>query len=176
MNRRTLYLGLWLLLSPVLLVACQAESSSGGGDAQFPELAVTIQLNGKSINLTALAGLDQTTRIDVLRREDGDDSTAVHFEELSIITDDETIHALVEALDGDLDLEPRVRCPALYTLVFHLRDGRQHEFGYACEMASPSFLRGGQLYWQGKEAIAPDAFNRVLSDILNEYSNLEIPF
>jgi len=131
---------------------------------------------GGSINLVAVADLRQTTQIDVLRREDGNDRTPANFEELFAISDDATIYSLVDALDEDLELNLRADCPALYTLVFHLTDGRQHEFGYACEMVSPSFLRGGQAFWLGQDVMAPDAFNRLITVKMNEFGYLEIPF
>lgn len=130
---------------------------------------------GGSLNLVTVADLRQTTQIDVLRREDGDDSTSANFEELVTISDEEMIHSLLEALDTDLQLSPSASCPAYFTLVFHQADGSQHEFGYACEMASPSFLRGGQVYWQGQDVIAPDAFNQVLGAYLGEAGSLESP-
>ena len=176
MSKRLLFLGLLTLFSIGFITACQAGTSSDNGDSENPSLVVTIQQNSKRINLATKAELVQTIQIDMLRREGRDESTPVYFEELFAITDDETIHTIVEALDKDLDLKPRSRCPALYTLVFHLRNGQQHEFGYACEMASPSFMRGGQSYWQGKDVIAPDAFNRAVSERLNEAGILEILF
>ena len=168
MLKQRQFVGLIALFVILSLAACQVAPSSQVEDARSPKLAVTVQQISYSINLTALAGLDQTTRIDVLRREDRGDSTAVHFEQLFVITDDATIHTLVEALDGNLTLIRHAQCPARYTLVFHFRDGRQREFDYACQMASPSYLRGGQMYWQGKDVIAPDAFNRVIGKKLNE--------
>ena len=176
MNNKPLNLGLLLLLALAFIVACQIETSYQADDTQIPILAATAQQVDASLNLVALADLGQTTRIDVLRREDGNDSTSAYFEELFTITEMETIHTIVEALDRDLDLKPRAQCPALYTLVFHLTDGRQQEFGYACEMASPSFLRGGQVFWQGLDVITPDIINRVFSEKLNEVGGLETPF
>jgi len=131
---------------------------------------------GGSINLVTVADLRQTTQIDVLRREDGNDSTSVNFEELFTISDGETINSLVDALDKDLELSPPASCPALYTLIFHLADGRQHEFGYACEMVSPSFLRGGQAFWLGQDVIAPDIFNHLITAKPEESASLETPF
>ena len=176
MNKRPLVLGLMSIFGLVFITACQGGTSSDGGDTQIPKLIVTSQQNGASINLAALADLDQTTSIDVLRREDGDDCTSANCVDLFTITDTETINSLVQALDRDLYLRPRDQCPALYLLVFHLTDGRQHEIGYACEMASPSFLRGGQVFWQGQDVIAPDSFNRVISAYLTEDGNLETSF
>ena len=176
MNNRSLHLGLLLSLSLVFIVACQVETSYEGGDAQIPIPAATAQEVNARLNLVILADLDQTTRIDVLRREDGNDSTSAYFAELFTITETNAIHTIVEALDRDIDLKPRAQCPALYTLVFHLTDGRQQEFGYACEMASPSFLRGGQAFWQGLDVITPDIFNRVIGIKLNEVGGLETPF
>ena len=173
MNNRRVVLGLMLLLTLVFLVACQAETSSNGGDTQTPKLVIVTRQVGTSLNLVALADLDQTVRIEVLRRENGSDSTSAYFEELFTITDAETIRTMVAALDRDLNLRPPAQCPALYTLVFHLTDGQQLELGYACDMVSPSFLRGGQLFWQGQDVIAPDTFNRVLNVSLNEADSLE---
>ena len=176
MSRRALILGLLLIFGLVFIAACQAEISSDGDNSQPPYPAAVAQQVEEIINLVSLANLDQTTRIDVLRREDGDDCTSANCVDLFSITDEEAIHSLVEALDRDLYLRSRDQCPALYTLVFHLTDGRQHEIGYACEMTSPSFLRGGQIYWKGRDVIAPDSFNRVISAYLTDGGNLEASF
>jgi hypothetical protein len=176
MNIKPLYHGLYLLLCLAAIVACQVETSSDVDETQISNPVTIAQQVGINVNLVSLVDLDQTVQIDVLQREDGDDSTSLYYEELFTITYDETIHSLVDALDKDLELSPRASCPALYTLVFHLADGRQYEFGYACEMASPSFLRGGQVFWQGLDVIAPDIFNHLLSVNLNEAGSLETPF
>lgn len=55
-------------------------------------------------------------------------------------------------------------------------DGSQHEFGYACEMVSPSFLRGGQAFWLGQDVIAPDIFNHLITVNLKQAGSLETPF
>jgi hypothetical protein len=176
MKNSRMYLGLLPFFSLLFIVGCQPEPSSGGGDAQLPSQEAASQQDGPGLNLVALADLDQTTRVSVMRQEEGDDCTSACLEELFTITDVETVHTLVEALDGNFLLRPRARCPASYTLVFHLADGRQVEFGYACEMASPSFLRGGQGFWLGQDVIAPDIFNRLIASNLNEVNDLEIPF
>ncbi len=175
MKINRLYLGLLPLLSLPFIVGCRPQPSSGAGDAQRPSQDAA-QQDGPGLNLVTLADLDQTARIDVLRQEKGDDCTSACLEELFTITDVETVHTLVEALDGDLHLRPRAHCPASYMLVFHLATGRLVEFDYACEMASPSFLRGGQGFWLGQDVIAPDTFNRLIASNLNEVNNLEIPF
>jgi hypothetical protein len=61
-------------------------------------------------------------------------------------------------------------------LVFHLADGRRHEFDYACELASPSFLRGGQEYWHGLDVIAPDSFNLSVSGYIKDATIRDISF
>ena len=176
MNNKLLLIGLLILSGLLFLIACQDETSSEAGDTQTVNLVVTTRQVSENINLVTLADLDQTFQIDVLRREDGNNSTSAYFEKLFTITDTETIQAVVAALDRDLNLRPGAACPALYTLLFHLADGRQHEFGYACEMASPSFLRGGQLFWQGQDVLAPDALNRLFSEKLYEAGTMETPF
>ena len=173
MNNRKVVFGPLLLLGLVLLVACQAKGSSEGDATQTLNLVITTRQIEASLNLVSLADLDQTARIEVLRRDNGSDSTSAYFEELFTITDMETIRTMVASLNKEINLRPPAQCPALYTLVFYLTDGRQLEFGYACDMASPSFLRGGQVYWQGQDVIAPDTFNRVLNIKLNEADSLE---
>jgi hypothetical protein len=173
MNKKASFLRHLFIYSFVFIAACREEFLTDEGVTQTLNPAAISQQIDASINLVSLADLDQTIRIEVLRREDGDDSTSANYEELVTFTKVETILSLVEALDSDLELNPRADCPALYTLVFHLTDGRQHEFGYACEMASPSFLRGGQGFWQGQDVIAPDSFNRVISVFLNEDGSQE---
>jgi hypothetical protein len=60
--------------------------------------------------------------------------------------------------------------------VFHLADGRQVEFDYACQMMSPAFLRGGQLFWQWQEVAAPDSFNQLLGVYLDGAVERQVPF
>ena len=159
-NRSLLRFCLVLLACFVGLIACRPATPA----------------TGPAINVYAAADLGQTTRIDVLQREDGQDSTPANTKQLVSITDRQAIQALVGALDEELQLVQRASCPGFYTLVFHLADGSQVEFDYACQMMSPAFLRGGQSFWQWQEAVAPDSFNQLLSNYLGEAAERRTPF
>lgn len=160
MRNWSLLLELSLVLCLVIIPACKAETSSDESAAQIDIPA--------SINLVSLANLRETTQIDLVRREDRNETTSARLELLFVFTDEQTIYSLVNSLDNDLELNPPASCPSNYSLVFHLADGRRHEFDYACEMASPSFLRGGQEFWHSLDVIVPDSFNRLISGYIIE--------
>ena len=160
MSNRSLLIGLILMLGLVIIPACQAKISSDESAAQIDIPA--------SINLVSLTDLRQTTQIDLVRREDRNETTSARLELLFVFTDEQTIYSLVNSLDNDLELNPQANCPSNYMLVFHLADGRRHEFDYACELASPSFLRGGQEFWRGSDVTVPDSFNRLISEYIIE--------
>ena len=85
---------------------------------------------------------------------------------LYTIGNPELISALVDALDSDLPLRPRTQCPAVYQLRFILEDGQHYDFGYTCQMMTPTFLRGNQDFWMGQDGIAPDAFNDLILPLI----------
>jgi hypothetical protein len=165
MSNRVLLLELTLMLCLVIIPACKAETSSNESADQIDVPT--------SINLVAAADLGQTTQIDLIRREDQNETSTSRLELLFVFTDEDTIHSLVSSLDTDLDLSLRAGCPSHYLLVFHLADGRWYEFDYACELASPSYLRGGQEFWHGLDIIVPDSFNRLISGYIIEAATRE---
>ena len=158
MSKKTLLLELSLMLCFMIIPACKAETSSDKGADQIEVPS--------SINLAVSTDLRQTTQIDLLARLDRNESTSAGLEMLFAITDEETIYSLVDSLDNDLELSPRASCPSYYTLVFHLADGGWHEFDYACEMASPSFLRGGQEFWHGSDITVPGSFKKLIREYI----------
>lgn len=113
-----------------------------------------------TINLATMAELRNTTQIEVCRLD------CASYTPFLTIKDADLITALVKSLDTDIPLRPHARCPAVYQLHFTLRNGQHHYFGYTCEMMSPTFLRGNQEFWGGRDAIAPDAFNELLLPLI----------
>ena len=113
-----------------------------------------------TINIVALADLHKTAGIEVCKLD------CASYTPLYTIGNPELISALVDALDRDLPLRPHARCPAVYQLRFILADGQHYDFGYACEMMTPSFLRGNQAFWHDQDAIVPDAFNKLLLPLI----------
>jgi len=155
MNNRSLLLDVVLMLSLVIVTACQVEVSSNEGATQADPPT--------SINLVSLANLRETTQIDLVRREDRNETTSARLELLFVFTDEQAIESLVNSLDKDLALIPHASSSSNHTLVFHLADGRTNEFDYASEMASSSYLRTGQKFGLGQDVIVPDSFNRLMS-------------
>jgi putative hemolysin len=115
------------------------------------------------INVVELAGLKDTTEIQIL--EFAMASVSEYGHRLTI-SDAGTIARIVAALDVDLELGPRVRCPAVYVLRFQLAGGSAVEFGYGCDAENPTFLRGNQGYWQGMDGQVPDGFNALIQEQL----------
>jgi hypothetical protein len=153
-------------LAVLFLVACQATSSSKQAATPLPGQVEALPLSRASINVVELAELEQTKQISVLRRPEGCENSSTECEERLVISDQAIIQELIEALDGELYLQPRTQWPAAYTLVSHLKDGRQREIDFVCEMCTPSFLRGGQPFWHGQDVVTPDSFNRLIGEQL----------
>ena len=176
MIKERLLFGLIALSAVLCVTACQEATPFNDAVTPIPIQVVPLETPTDAVNLIDLADLDQTEQISVLRRLADTDSTSSAYEDLFTLSDKEIIRGLLAALDEELELRPRVRRSALYKLVFHLRDGRQLEFDYVCEMCTPSFLRGSQAFWQGQDVVAPDAFNRLISDWLKDAREWEVPF
>jgi hypothetical protein len=109
-----------------------------------------------SINLVILADLHSTVGIEVCQLD------CASYTPFYTIGNPEHIAALIDALDTDMPLRPHARCPATYQLRFILADGQHYDFGYTCQMMTPTFLRGNQDFWMGQDAVAPDAFNELM--------------
>lgn len=118
-----------------------------------------------TINIVQLANLRKTVGIEVCWLD------CASYVPRYTIGNRQLIAALVEALDTDMKLRPHAPCPASYQLRFILEDGQHYDFGYACQMMTPSFLRGSQEFWRGQDGIAPDAFNALLLPLIQ----LELP-
>jgi len=112
-----------------------------------------------AINIVDEAGLAQTQKITVLKL---DPDAPVSHQPMNFISEPAVVAEILASLNSDVHLMPRARCPAPFTLRFHLADGTFQEIGYACELQTPSFLRGDQDFWHGKDALAPDGFNALL--------------
>lgn len=113
-----------------------------------------------TINIVQAADLHKTVGIEVCKLDCA--SYTPHY----TIGSPKLIAALVETLDSDLPLRPHVPCPAVYQLRFVLEDGQYYDFGYTCQMMSPAFLRGGQEFWMGQDAVAPDLFNGLMLPLI----------
>ena len=119
-----------------------------------------IALRG-TINIVAAADLQSTVRIDVCELD------FACYEPLLTIDDSDLVSDLVAALDREMPLVARARCPAVYQIQFTLADGQQRSFGYTCEMKSPVFLRGSQDFWGDLDGVAPDVFNKIMLPLLD---------
>jgi hypothetical protein len=114
----------------------------------------------KTINIVALTDLYSTVGIEVCRLDCGS------YTPLFTIGDPELIASLISTLDSDMPLRPHAQCPAAYQLHFILAEGQHHDFGYTCQMMTPTFLRGNQEFWMGHDAIVPDAFNELMLPLI----------
>jgi hypothetical protein len=113
-----------------------------------------------SINLVTLADLHNTVGIEVCHLD------CASYTPLYTIDNPELVATLVDALDTDMPLRPHARCPATYQLRFILANGQHYDFGYTCQMMTPTFLRGNQEFWMDQDAIAPDAFNALMMPLI----------
>ena len=117
----------------------------------------------RGINIVQLAELERTTMIEVfeLATEPGPDPYDLKL----TITDATTIESFVDALDTGVEVTPKVFCIPFYELVFHLDDGSQQKFGYTCETAGTSFLRGDQAFLENEDYATTEAFDRIFQDL-----------
>ncbi len=113
-----------------------------------------------TINLVKVAGLQNTVGIEVCSLD------CASYTPLYTIANPEFVAALIDALDTDMSLRPHARCPAIYQLRFIQADGQHYDFEYACQMMTPTYLRGNQDFWMGQDAIAPDAFNNLILPLI----------
>lgn len=113
-----------------------------------------------TINIVTLADLHSTIGIEVCGLD------CASYTPLFTIGNQELIASLISALDTDMSLRPHVRCPAVYQLRFILADGQHRDFGYTCQMMTPTYLRGNQDFWMGQDAIAPDTFNELMLPLI----------
>ena len=176
MLKQLQWVGLIILFVVLFLAACQAAGALDDTATPPPAQVEPLPLTTDNINLIELADLDQTTQIRVMRRPAGFDCTSIECEELFVLSDQEIIQNMIDTLDEELVLQPRNQWPATYTLVFHLRDGSQCEIDFVCQMGTPSFFRGGQLFWREQDVVTPDAFNRLFADQLAGTTRQEAPF
>jgi hypothetical protein len=116
------------------------------------------------INIVQLARLEHTTKIEIfeLATEAGPDP---YFLKLTI-EEAATIERIVDALDTGMEITPKVFCIPYYELVFHLDDGSQQTFGYTCETAGTSFLRGDQVFLENEDYATPESFDRIIQELL----------
>lgn len=134
-----------------------------------PATPVNEPAQNGTVNLVELAGLEQTTAIEiaVLNTGSADESgKAPGYVSLLTISDRGLVDQLVSALDDSLALGSRARCPNGYELSFHLDDGTVQTFGYACGPGGPAFLRGGQDLWEGQQVTPADEFNALIQEQL----------
>lgn len=136
-------------------VDCQGQVLSSFGSENHLSSSVP-----SSLNIVKMADLQETVGIEVCRLD------CASYTPLFTIGDPELIADLIRALDTDMPLRPHARCPATYKLRFILVDGQHYDFGYTCQMRTPTFLRGNQAFWHGQDAIAPDAFNELMLPLI----------
>jgi putative hemolysin len=133
------------------------------GEAQSANEPTSTPVPEVWINPTDLAGLDGTVEIEVLELNA---EAATGYVHRLTISDADVIAGIVFALDVDLKLGPRVRCPAWYTLRFRLSNGAVQELGLGCDAENPTFVRGGQDFWQGQDAEPPAQFVALIQEQL----------
>ncbi|HID33739.1 MAG TPA: DUF333 domain-containing protein [Anaerolineae bacterium] len=107
------------------------------------------------LNVVEATGLEGTEKIEIVHIRDGKNQSIV------MITDPETIQALVESLNTTLPLIPPKRCPAIYLLHFTLKNGQTRTFKLGL-----SGLYGDQDYWKGMAITPPDAFAKIFNKLV----------
>ncbi len=117
-------------------------------------------VSSDTINIVRAADLHKTVGIEVCKLDCASYTTQY------TIGSPKLIAALVEALDTDMPLRSPAPCPAVYQLRFILEDGQYYDFGYTCQMMTPTFLRGGQEFWMGQDAVVPDRFNELMLPLI----------
>jgi putative hemolysin len=136
----------------------RGECGPQQGEAQAVEEPTVAPTAEMWINPAQQAGLENTVEIEIL--ELNMDASTGYISRLTI-SDPDTIAQIVATLDADLRLGSRLRCPEWYRLRF-LADGSVEEFGIGCSADNPTFVRGGQDFWQGYDAELPPQFNRLI--------------
>ncbi|HAL62666.1 MAG TPA: hypothetical protein DCP08_09720 [Chloroflexi bacterium] len=130
----------------LLMIGCAAPPETGGN----------------LINVVKEAGLSDTVEIEIA--ELAGDAELGYLHRVTI-TDSQILDQIIAALNQDLQLGPRARCPARYELRFHLGDGTVQEFSYSCDNG-PSFLHGGQDFWQVQDIQPPARFDELILEAL----------
>jgi hypothetical protein len=162
-------LGFVLILGALILSGC------GPSTAQPTESSTATPSAGPHINLAEQAGLTSTVKIEILELDLASASaTGVQYVHRLAILDPQGIDQIVAALDMDLTLGPRARCPTAYSLQFHLADGTVQGFGYACDPDNPSILRGEQDFWRGQDGKPSAEFNMLIQEQLASAGTLSI--
>jgi putative hemolysin len=137
----------------------RGECGPQQGGAQSIEEPTVAPTEEMWINPAQQAKLEDTVEIEVLEL-DMDASTG--YVSRVTISDPDAIAQIVAALNVDLRLGSRLRCPEWYRLRFRLADGSVEEFGIGCSGESPTFVRGGQDFWQNQDGELPPQFNRLI--------------
>jgi putative hemolysin len=117
--------------------------------AEEPTVAPAVEV---WVNPAQQAGLGDATEIEVLELNT---EASTGYVSRVTVSDPDVIAQIVAALDEDLRLGPRVRCPAWYKLRFRLADGTVEELGLGCSAENPTFVRGEQDFWQGYDGELP---------------------
>jgi hypothetical protein len=117
-----------------------------------------------SVNPAREGDLARTVAIEIL--ELGESQGTEGYMQQPAIVDQEVIGEIVATLDRELPLGPRVRTPARYLLRFVRDDGAVVELGYRGDPGNPSFLRGDQDFWQGRDAGPSAEFERLVAEQL----------
>jgi putative hemolysin len=133
------------------------------GEAQSVDEPTSTPVPEVWVNPAELAGLGDTVEIEILELNT---EAATGYVHRLTISDPDVVDWIVSALDVDLNLGPRVRCPAWYTLRFRLSDGEVQELGLGCNAENPTFVRGGQDFWQGQDAEPPLQLSMLIQERL----------
>jgi hypothetical protein len=125
-------------------------------------IVAACQTGDSWINVVQKAGLESTTRIEILKSTS---ESPTNFVMMTTINDSATIQELVEELDRRSALGPPAACLPQYQLRFQLADGQVEEFDYYCEDGT-SFLRGSQLFWRMQEIQPPTEFDLLMARLV----------
>jgi len=140
MNKLTM---LGLVVSATVAVSAATGCSQWMKDEETP---------ARGVNLVEQAGLTETTLIAIA---DG----SSHRLRL-MITDPQIISGVVDALDTDLSVTPKLFCAPDYEITFKQADGTVQKFGYSCLGAS--FIRGDQELLRGEDFLPPERFDELI--------------
>jgi putative hemolysin len=134
----------------------QAEPDEQAQPTAAPTAAPTEEL---WVNPARLAGLAGAVGIEILELN-MDASTG--YVSRATVSDPDAVTQIVAALDADLRLRARARCPSWYRLQFRLADGSMETLDLGCDAENPTFVRGGQDFWQGYDAELPAQLNPLI--------------
>jgi hypothetical protein len=124
----------------------------------------------RAVNIVEQAKLVDVVKVEIVEQKiveisEGNDQPSIvnaSIHPLFDIEDPGDIAEILNTLDTELELGPRVRCPVNYFITFTMEDGRTESFGYDCADQYQDILRGDQVYFGGQDAFLPDQFTQLM--------------